>query len=558
MLITVVVHISQNHQEIVTLPDDIALSRLAPALAKKLDLPFAEQGQVIEYTLWRKNPQTKIHPELTLAEADIKEKENLVLQRTGKNTAHVGLPVTINRKESLQKVTLKKKRIFTPTIIMISVVMLFSFYFWPLLFISPVYDQLVSNGADSFFATNTTSPLDSGIKPEMVWQFPVEDAIATVPVVDNGTVYFGVSDDANPNFYALDVVTGEQLWQFTADGSVTSTPALTDEMVFFGTQNDYFYALDRTNGGELWRFVPDQRRLDCGCGYLQHHSYPVVADSVVYVGNLDHNFYALDAVTGVELWRVNAGSRVEDKPAVLDGVVYFGTEESVFYAIDAENGTEIYRTQIVRRPSRSRISCQMDEGDTLQISTGDSVITYTVNGERGTRTCRSTVVNGDSLSAPFVEEDTIYITSGDIVALDRETGTRLWRFGNGDGIHTRIHDDVHDIWSRPLADNQHVYVVGGNTIYALDKNNGDIIWKYANSSGELVLDNGIIYFGDSNSRLVAINAESGERLIIYNLGKLQSYLDDAWPGTVSTPLIESGIAYVGWENQMNAIQLETP
>lgn len=100
------------------------------------------------------------------------------------------------------------------------------------------------------------------------------------------------------------------------------------------------------------------------------------------------------------------------------------------------------------------------------------------------------------------------------------------------------------------------------TIYALDKyNNGNLVWKYDYPDdyiyGEMVLENGFIYFGDSNSQLVSI-AQTGEPHIIYNLSKYQATSPYEFSDTVSTPAIDGNTAYLGWANQVNAIQLETP
>jgi len=295
---------------------------------------------------------------------------------------------------------------------------------------------------------------------------------------------------------------------------------LSEDKVFFSTDGGIFYGLDRETGAEQWRFTPDQRNLDTGpdCDHCAlQFRYPIYAQDTVYVGSLDKHLYALNAATGVEKWRFNTLGSVLDKPVIKDSIVYFGTAEGVFYAIDAETGTEIYQVRTVSSPENANY--------------------------------------GIGVSSPIVEDDTIFITNSKAMALDRQTGGEIWQFSLLAGWRSIV--------KRPLVDDQHIYVMDSQiTIYALDKTDGSQVWKYNYPDdyiyGEMVLDNGLIYFGDTNSLLIAIDAQTGKPKTTYNLAKYQPLSSYEISDFVSTPTIDSGKAYLGWANQMNAIQLETP
>ena len=55
------------------------------------------------------------------------------------------------------------------------------------------------------------APGSIGDKLELAWSFATEDAIVSSPVVEDGIVYVGSSDQS---LYAIDVATGKKKWSF--------------------------------------------------------------------------------------------------------------------------------------------------------------------------------------------------------------------------------------------------------------------------------------------------------------------------------------------------------
>src|SRR3954464_9988581 len=55
------------------------------------------------------------------------------------------------------------------------------------------------------------------------WKYAIGDRFSSSPVVANGVVYVGSSDN---NVYALNAATGAKLWSFTINGGVESSPAV--------------------------------------------------------------------------------------------------------------------------------------------------------------------------------------------------------------------------------------------------------------------------------------------------------------------------------------------
>ena len=71
-----------------------------------------------------------------------------------------------------------------------------------------------------------------------LWQRDISPSKAAPTVLD-GVIYVGTY----PFLYALDAVTGETLWTYETEGFVAGSPVIEDGVVYFGSTDDYLYAL---------------------------------------------------------------------------------------------------------------------------------------------------------------------------------------------------------------------------------------------------------------------------------------------------------------------------
>ena len=109
---------------------------------------------------------------------------------------------------------------------------------------------------------------------EEKWKFETEDfaPIYSSPLVQEGLVLFG--SDGMPYLYALDSKTGRIEWKFETESTVETTPVLSEGVVYFGSSDNHFYAVDIRTGAEKWKFETGDDTCDC--------AYPVVSDGTVY------------------------------------------------------------------------------------------------------------------------------------------------------------------------------------------------------------------------------------------------------------------------------------
>ena len=162
----------------------------------------------------------------------------------------------------------------------------------------------------------------------------------------------------------------------------------------------------------------------------------------------------------------------------------------------------------------------------------------------------SFLTSGAVISSPSVWNNTVYVGSNDndLYALNSTTGSLLWEFQTGAAIK-----------DKPLIYNGNVYF-GSNDFYAVNGSTGALLWQYANPKpppppppppantvSSAVQYDGIIYFGDTNNVLYAMNATTGNYVWSFNAGR-GSFTTSAIVGMVAINGVETAVIYIGSSN----------
>ncbi len=256
------------------------------------------------------------------------------------------------------------------------------------------------------------------------------------------------------------------------------------------------------------------------------HSSPAVVDGTVYFGSRDYNLYAVDADAGSEEWRYTTGSWVESSPSVAGGKVFFGSNDGNFYALDMSSGEEqwIYETPFPVRAS------------------------------------------------PAIADDRIYIGSDDyyLYCLDVSSGELHWKFDSGSPAY-----------SSPAVSNGIVYIGSGNGYsYALNSMTGQRRLRYKTHYSVYTsptISEGTVYFATTNG---IISAVDGQARTLWREHEIKHWWVQVWAAGVplvpepppqsgfiwslslrrpqtSTPAVSDGVMYLGSDNFVMAVDIET-
>ena len=307
---------------------------------------------------------------------------------------------------------------------------------------------------------------------------------------------------------------GQFDWKFKADYEFLSSPVISQGMIFVNGTGGYVYAIDENSGQRNWIF----NRQKSGGGS------PVISNGIVYVGGFDHFLCAINAKTGKEKWRFETGDMIISSPAISEGIVYFGSYDGYLYAVNADTGQEKWKFKT--------------QGRKQPFSVYDAEADYEIVGAIG--------------SSPAIVKRIVYFESHDgyLYALDAKTGVEKWKFnvgaftsgpavsdgliyvGSSDGYLYAIKDNGQLKWKIKIQDlasvssaaiaNGIVYFSSSYEyqnhndyyIYAVETKTGQSIWKIQLSSNahELTIANNVLYFGDDNGIVFALDAKSAKEL----------------------------------------------
>jgi outer membrane protein assembly factor BamB len=301
------------------------------------------------------------------------------------------------------------------------------------------------------------------------------------PVVAGGSVYVG-DWFFGSTLYALDAKSGSSLWTFAADNDIEFAPAVSGSTVFFSdcawSAHTFgpakVYAVTASSGNLLWKFPT----------YGDFSSAPTVVNGVVYAVS-DGNpgaVYALKAATGALLWSFPINTDLNPpSPAVANGIVYAAGDTA--YALNASTGAMLWSQPL---PGLALTSTALAKGAVY-----------------------------------------LHLDNDEDVALSQVNGTLLWTFDPMSGFYSE---------SSPAVGKGLVYVSCRLSLCALDAKTGVLAWSFPTSAtvrSSPAVANGVVYFGNDQGDLYALDAGSGAYLWNYNVG-----------GFLHSPAVVDGSMYV--------------
>lgn len=332
-----------------------------------------------------------------------------------------------------------------------------------------------------------------GDQPEVAWRFDTKGDILSSPVIANGVVYVGSTD----NFvYAIDLKTGDQRWKFETKDMVEAPPLVLDGRVFIGSSDFFFYALDAAGGGLLWKHETQDRILG-GANWFRSKS----GKTRVLVGSYDANVYCFDVQGGEPLWTYTTDNYVNGSPAIAGSETLFGGCDAALHLVDLESGERVAR---------------VDLGEGCQVAGSVALLgDRAYFGHYGNEFLRVNLDDGETewryaskrqgfCSSPAVGEKYVVFGGRDrhLHCALRADGTPQWKF------RTKRKVDASPV----IAGDKVVFGSGDGRIYMLRLADGDKVWSYDIGkpiySSPAVVE-GMIVVGAGDQRVYAFRAPAG-------------------------------------------------
>ena len=353
------------------------------------------------------------------------------------------------------------------------------------------------------------SPLPAAYQGDQPWMFQTGKGLFTTPVIDSdGMVYIGSADHY---FYALNP-DGSLNWKYETGEIIDSAGALTPGAITFISGDGHMYHF-HTGKMELsqrpiWVY---EAQLRPGVSYNRWFEGNVAVgfDGTFYSGNTNFLYYAIQP-DGTLKWTYPTTSNNWSQAAFGDdGTIFWGSNDTYIRAV-APDGKEIWK---------------------------DRTLGFI------------------AASAAVGSDGTVYIGSFDsnMYALDPQTGVVKWKFPTNDHIYSSaaLLEDARFAGRTTAV----LFGSADGSFYAVDPQ-GKLLWKYDTGDpirsspalGKAADGQGqIVYFGDGNGKLYALNAADGSLRWAFDTTSSQSELADRNDLNGSVALGKTGI-YVGGEH----------
>lgn len=306
------------------------------------------------------------------------------------------------------------------------------------------------------------------------------------------------------------------------------------------TQNTFLFRGDAANTGvSATKGLPALKGEKWSIKLDAHfQSSPVMMKDTLYFGSEEGRFYAVDANNGKTVWQTDFPGKIRSSAAVLEDDLYFTDTTSTLYALERETGKLKWKQKLDDSLKDEGLPDLWDyyigspavDGDYIYVG-GEGPRFYALGRKDGSilwETETASYVHGKAAIA----DGKIYIAdmSGEVTALDQQTGKKLWsaNFGTVQSSITYKEGIIY-FGSRDQY------------VYALDANTGDIRWSHLSPGGSWVVSSAAasekhVVIGASDSKVVHVfDREAGEH-------KLDFKLDSR---VFSSPVIADNIMYFG-------------
>lgn len=326
---------------------------------------------------------------------------------------------------------------------------------------------------------------------------------------------------------------------------ISTEPVMADGRIFTVDSESNLVATSES-GARLWSrsLIPagDDGRDASGGGMA-------IENGILYVTSGFGRLLAVNAADGSVQWEQRLGATGNGSPVVFGSLIYFVAGDDVAWAVNKSNGRiewKLTSTPSVNNLQVPSAPALTDRFAIFAFGSGEVQTAFRRGGLRfwdagiqGQRIGRALSTVGDISGDPVVVGNRVYVAnhSGRIVALDLQTGERLWSANEG---------ALGPVWP---AGGSLFLVNEQNQLVRLDASNGEHIWvkdlpdfvkprprrqvaRFAHYGP--VLAGGQLMVASSDGKLRAFDPVSGDI----------TYSADIPGGAATRPIVAGGTLYV--------------
>lgn len=261
-------------------------------------------------------------------------------------------------------------------------------------------------------------------------------------------------------------------------------------------------------------------------------SEPVIARGIVFAVDTESRVTAINAETGKEIWsKFLAPESEEDDGHISGGLAFYRNRLYVttgfgdVISLDAASGEEIWR-EYIRSPMRSGPSVR--SGRVFVLTVDNRILS--LNAENGSILWEQEGIgDGASLlggASPAVDGTTIVVpfSSGELVAMDIETGRMLWSDSLTAIRRTNSVASLAHIRGNPIIDRGRVYAISHAGIMAsIDLKTGERIWdSEIGGIGNPWIAGEYIFLLSNDAEIICLSRATGQ---VYWVRALPQYED---------------------------------
>jgi outer membrane protein assembly factor BamB len=290
------------------------------------------------------------------------------------------------------------------------------------------WSGLSTDGQQAYLASGSHVYAVDVATGKEIWRFPLETDsnllfYANPILTADGQLLVG-SEGNNHELVSLDPATGKQNWTepfLEAKGRWVASPLEFNETVYAPNSDGYLYILDLNGktvsdpiflGGALW-------------------SAPVTDGELIYVTSLDHHLHIINPATGALAEPVVLDGASPSSPVVGEGGVYVGSFGSNIQFVTPSGESQIIATA----PNWIWGTPILDNGILYYADLSGNL--FALDLESGTQLWSDLKTDSSVVANPLVTDDQIYVATeaGSLVALDRDAKI-VWEKQPGGKIYT--------------------------------------------------------------------------------------------------------------------------